>query len=129
VILRPRVPAKFTLPLLRGVSENANRLMRKRRVVKAMEMMDDLGEMAGPVGEINVSDLSNLVVSERIDGRVVTLLLGEERFRARMSYFLMSYREIKAKRPDATTFDLRLDGVIAADKTNHFAEGDQNDVR
>src|SRR5208282_258804 len=110
VILRPRVPAKFTLPLLKGVSAGEDRFMRKRRVAKAMEMMDELGDMAAPVGEINVSDLSNLVISERVDGRVVTLLLGEERFRARMSYFLMSYSEIKAKRPEATTFDLRLDG-------------------
>lgn len=129
VILRPRVPAKFTLPLLRGVGEREDRRMRKRRVAKAMAMMDELGDMAAAVGEINVSDLSNLVVSERIGGRVVTLLLGEERFRARMSYFLMSYPEVKAKRPDAATFDLRLDGVIAAGKTNQFAEGDQNDVR
>jgi cell division protein FtsQ len=129
VILRPRVPAKFTLPLLRGVGENEDRFMRKRRVAKAMAMLDDLGELAAPVGEINVSDLSNLVVSERIDGRVVTLLLGELSFRARVSYFLSSYPEIKARRPDATTFDLRLDGVIAADKTNRFAEGDQGDVR
>jgi len=129
VILRPRVPAKFTLPLLRGVGEHEDPHMRKKRVAKAMAMMDELGDMAAAVGEINVSDLSNLVVSERIGGRVVTLLLGEERYRARMSYFLMSYPEVKAKRPDAATFDLRLDGVIAAGKTSQFAEGDQNDVR
>jgi len=129
MILRPRVPAKFTLPLVRGVSESEDRLMRKRRIAKAMAMLDDLGEMAAAVGEINVSDLSNLVISERIGGRVVTLLLGEESFRTRMSYFLSSYPEIKDKRPDATTFDLRLDGVIAAGKADQFAEGDQNDVR
>jgi cell division protein FtsQ len=129
MILRPRVPAKFTLPLVRGVRESEDRPMRKRRVAKAMAMMDELGEMAAAVGEINVSDLSNLVVSERIGGRVVTLLLGEDSFRNRMAYFMSSYPEIKAKRPDATTFDLRLDGVIAAGKADQFAEGDQNDVR
>lgn len=129
VILRPRVPAKFTLPLVSGVDERQDGIERKRRIGKAMAMMDALGEMAAPVGEINAADLSNLVVSEKVDGRVVTLLLGEEKFRERMNYFLNSYPEIKAKRPNATVFDLRVDGTIAANGASELVTGVPNNVR
>jgi len=128
-ILRPRVPAKFTLPLVTGVDQRQDAVGRKRRIAKVMSMMEELGDTAAPIGEVNARDLSNLVVSEKIDGRVVTLLLGEEKFKARMNYFLNSYPEIKAKRPNATIFDLRVDGTIAADGGGDSATGAPNNVR
>ena len=51
-------------------------------------------------------------MAEHVDDRVVNLMLGEENYLSRMSNFLNNYNEIKAKRPDATTFDLRVDNMI-----------------
>ncbi len=63
---------------------------------------------------MNVADPNNLTVEEHVDNSVVTLLLGDDNYADRLQNFVASYPEIKAKRPDATTLDLRVDGVITA---------------
>jgi hypothetical protein len=49
-----------------------------------------------------------------VEGSVVNLMFGDENYTERLQNFLSNYSEIKAKRPDATTLDLRVDGVITA---------------
>lgn len=114
VILRPRVPEKFTLPLVTGIKETDQPLDRKIRVRKALAMLKDLGSLADPISEVDAADPANLVASEKIDGRVVMLKLGEENYKSRLSYFISAYPEIKARRPDANVFDMRVDGSAAA---------------
>jgi hypothetical protein len=61
-----------------------------------------------------VADPNNLVVEERVNDSVLTLFLGDENYAERVQNFLNNYDEIKAKRPDVTRLDLRVDGVITA---------------
>jgi cell division protein FtsQ len=128
VILRPRVPAKFTLPLITGVREQENPYDRRARVHRVLDLLKDLGTLAASVSDVDASDPSNLVVSEKVDGRVVSLMLGDENYRARLVTFTGAYPQIKANRPDATTFDLRVDGDIGVWSAGKSSVGDKNSV-
>ena len=113
-ILRPKVAAKFTLPVVTGVRESEPVETRRGRVRRALAMLREIGPLADGISEVNVADPNNLVVAEHVDNRVVYLMLGDEDFAARIKNFLANYGEIKAKRPNATTLDLRVEGVITA---------------
>ncbi len=114
LILRPRVAAKFTLPVITGIRENERVDDRKARVLRVLSMLKDLGPLSRDVSEIDVSDPNNLVVAEHVDNAVINLMLGEENYAERLQNFLNNYAEIRSRRPDATTLDLRVDGVITA---------------
>jgi cell division protein FtsQ len=114
VILRPRVPARFTLPVITGIGEKEAVEDRRARVHRVLGMLKEIGSLGKEISEINVSDPNNLVVAEHVEGSVVNLMLGDENYTERLQNFLSNYSEIKAKRPDATTLDLRVDGVITA---------------
>jgi hypothetical protein len=77
-------------------------------------MLKEIGSLASQISEINIADPNDLIVAEHIDNNVVNLMLGDENFTERLQNFLANYSEIKEKRPDATTLDLRVDGVITA---------------
>ncbi len=112
IILRPRVPARFTLPLIKGVREQEDPLTRRARVRQVLAMLYDLGPLGASVSDVDATDTSNLVISEKMDGRVFSLMVGEENYRSRIMNFQANYSQIKGARPDATTFDLRVDGDI-----------------
>ena len=113
-ILRPRVAAKFTLPVISGIREAEPLDNRRARVHRVLAMLKEIGSLAGQISEINVADPNDLIVSEHIDNAVLNLMLGDDNYTERLQNFLANYSEIKSKRPDATTLDLRVDGVITA---------------
>jgi cell division protein FtsQ len=113
-ILRPRVAAKFTLPVITGIREDESLANRRARVRRVLAMMKDIGSLAGQISEVDVSDPNNLVVEEHVENAVVTLYLGDENYSDRLQNFLANYAEIRSRRPDATVIDLRVDGVISA---------------
>jgi len=113
-ILRPRVAAKFTLPVITGVREDETIESRRARVLRALDMFEDIGPLGAQISEVDVSDPNNLVVAEHVGNDVVNLVIGDENYAERLRNFLANYSEIKEKRPDATTLDLRVDGVITA---------------
>ncbi len=119
-ILRPRVAAKFTLPVIAGVRENETVESRRARVMRALEMLKEIGPLGAQVSEVDVSDPNNLLVAEHVGNDVVNLMVGEENYAERLRNFLANYSEIKEKRPDAKTLDLRVDGVITAVGENRF---------
>lgn len=114
MILRPRVAAKFTLPVITGIREAERVDDRKARVARVLAMLKDLGALSAGISEVDVSDPNNLVVAEHVQDSVINLMMGEENYAERLQNFLNNYSEIRAKRPDAMTLDLRVDGVITA---------------
>lgn len=112
-ILRPRVPAKFTLPVITGIREPEPVASRRARVRRVLAMLRDIGPLAGGISEINAADPNNLIVAEHVDDRVVNLMLGDENYAARLRTFIDSYKNMNPH-PDAVTWDLRLDGSIVA---------------
>ncbi len=113
-ILRPRVKSKFTLPVITGIRESEAIENRRARVRRVLGMLRSVGTLAGEISEIDVSDPNNLVVAEHVDNRVVNLMLGDDNYADRIRNFLANYQEIKAKRPETKTLDLRVDGIITA---------------
>lgn len=111
-ILRPRIAAKFTLPVLAGIREQDDLESRGTRVRRVLEMVKELGPMASQISEIDVSEQGNIKIAKQMDGRLITLLMGDENFASRMTNFVNNYSEIKSTRPDATTLDLRVDDRI-----------------
>ena len=123
-ILRPRVAARFTLPVITGIEESEELGSRRARVRRVMAMLNEIGSRAEQISEVNVKDPNNLIVGEHVDNRVINLMLGDENYAARLQNFLSSYGEIKT-RPggaEATTLDLRVDGVITAVGEEHRGE-------
>src|SRR5581483_8031684 len=113
-ILRPRVKAKFTLPVITGVRETETLEDRRARVRRVLAMLKEIGPLGGEISEINVADPNNLIVAEHVKDGVVNLMLGDENYADRLQNFLTNYGEIKAKRPDTKMLDLRVDGLITA---------------
>jgi cell division protein FtsQ len=111
-ILRPRVAARFTLPVITGIRESEARENRRARVRRVLGMLREIGPLAEQISEVNVADPNNLVVAEHVDNGVVNLMPGDENYTDRLQNFLANYEEIKSKRPDAKTLDLRVDGAI-----------------
>jgi cell division protein FtsQ len=111
-ILRPRVAARFTLPVIKGIRESEERTDRRARVRRVISMLQSLGTLASHISEVDVSDPNNLIVAQHMDDRVLNLMVGDENFSTRMSNFINNYNEIKSKRPDAVNFDLRVDNMI-----------------
>ncbi len=79
---------------------------------RVLGLLHDLGPLAGEVSEVDASDLNDLMAAERVEDGVVNLMLGDENYSKRLRNFVDSYPAIRAKRPNVTTFDLRVDGVI-----------------
>jgi cell division protein FtsQ len=115
-ILRPRVAAQFTLPVITGIRETEPLENRRARVRRVLAMLTAIGPLWEQISEINASDPNNLIVAEHVDNRVVNLMLGEENYQSRLRHFLANYAEIETKQggKNATTLDLRIDGVITA---------------
>jgi hypothetical protein len=111
-ILRPRVAAKFTLPVIKGIRETEPRDDRRARVRRVLSMLESLGSLADHVSEVDAADPNNLMVAQHMDGRILNLMMGDENYSTRMSNFIKHYDEIKLKRPDAVNFDLRVDNMI-----------------
>jgi cell division protein FtsQ len=112
VILDPPLKAAFHLPILAGVLEDETAEQRGIRVRRAERLMRELGPLAEKISEADVTDLDDLKVTEKLDGRAVTLMLGEHNFRTRLENFLDHYTGIHRRIPQVTTFDLRLDDRI-----------------
>jgi len=111
-VILPQSPGRFHLPVLTGVHPRDPLPERRARVQRMLRLLHDLGGMADKVSEIDVSDGDNLKVIQPYEGRMVTLLLGDQDLGARYQNFVSHYGEIKQKLPGATTLDLRLEDRI-----------------
>ncbi len=122
IILRPRVAAQFTLPLISGIQETEDVENRKARVRRALAMLRDVGSLSNQISEVDVTDVNNIIVAEHVGNNVVNLMMGSENFQDRLVNFLANYNEIREKRPDASVLDLRVDGAITAVGDKHFEQ-------
>jgi cell division protein FtsQ len=111
-ILEPPLKAPFRLPLLDGVPVGESPDKRARRVRRMEQVLRDLGGLADKVSEVDASDLDSLKISEQVQGRQVSLLMGDRNFSSRLKNFLAHYPDIRRRMPQAATFDLRLDDRI-----------------
>jgi cell division protein FtsQ len=111
-VILPPVADRFHLPVLKGVRSSDSAPERRERVRRMTRLMQDLDPAADKIAEVDVSDRTNLKITQAHDGRMVTLMLGDQNYGLRYKNFLNHYAEIKQKLPDATTLDLRLEDRI-----------------
>lgn len=123
VMLRPRTPGTFHLPVVHGVSGQDDPYTRKERIHRMQRLMRDLGPLGERVSEIDVSNADNLKVTHPLDGRAVVLLLGDRNFAQRMQNFLTHFPEIRQHTPNAVILDLRLEDRITATENSGTREG------
>lgn len=108
----PERPHHFDLPMLHGITLNERASMRGVRVRRMQYLLKELGPLADNVSEIDVSNLDNLKVTEKMQDHATKLILGDRNFRSRLQNFLDHYGDIRKRLPDARVLDLRLDDRI-----------------
>ncbi|MBL8232549.1 MAG: FtsQ-type POTRA domain-containing protein [Bryobacterales bacterium] len=114
VILPVPQGEKLNFAVLTGISENEAVESRRTRVRQALAMQQEIGSLTSHISEIDVRDPGNIQVLAQIDQDVLTLKLGNRNFLSRLKDFLAHYPDIRSKRPDARSFDLRIDHQIFA---------------
>ncbi|HEY4362210.1 MAG TPA: FtsQ-type POTRA domain-containing protein [Bryobacteraceae bacterium] len=103
---------RYQLPRLDGVSAFDPVPKRRQQMGRFLNLMKELGVAGLKVTEVDISDADDLKIQEPLDGRTVTLLLGDQHFALRHQSFLNYYAEIHKKLPKATVLDLRLEDRI-----------------
>lgn len=111
-VILPPARDRFNLPVLAGVKASDPIAERRERVGRLLRFMNEVGETGKDISEVDVSDRDNLKARQPYEGRVVTLLLGDQHFQARYQNFRNHIAEIKRKLPGASTLDLRLEDRI-----------------
>jgi cell division protein FtsQ len=108
VILDPQRSEPMSLAVLSGISPKEPETTRRERVKRFLRLQADLGTLMDDISEIDVSDQENLKVTRVMDGRAVTLMLGDQDFLQRYRNFLDNHVEIGKRLGNAVLLDLRL---------------------
>ena len=108
----PRV--RFRLPVLSGLTDQQTEAERSVRVHAMQHLLDDLGQQAKDISEINAANTTDMRLIAAIDGHAVELWVGDQHYRSRYVHFLEHYPEIRRHSEQAAVFDLRLDDRILA---------------
>lgn len=111
-ILFPQSPGQFRLPVLLGLDDRQSEEDRKLRVKRFLRLVAEAGDRASKISEVDVKDPANLKVMLDEGGRIITLIVGNRHYKRRFEKFRLSFPDIQRREPDATTFDLRIDGSI-----------------
>jgi cell division protein FtsQ len=111
-VILPPATDRFHLPVLQGVHARDPLADRRDRVQRMLRLLHALGGNAEKIAEVDVTDREDLRVTQPYDGRMVTLLLGDQNFAVRYQNFLNHYAEIREKMPGANSLDLRLEDRI-----------------
>jgi cell division protein FtsQ len=112
VLLEPPPQAKFTFPVLGGVTEQQSEAQRLVRVRAMQALLTELGPLAKDVSEVNAESVQNLKIITQVNGRALELVLGDGNYARRLESFLSHYPEIHKRIPGVSVFDLRLDHQI-----------------
>lgn len=114
VVLRSRAPLQVELPLLVGIRESDRLEVRRARVKRMVQLLNDLSPYRSNVQEIDVAEPANLRIGYDIQGKLVVLILGEERFRERLELFLKHYPGIQDRVLPRSVLDVSLEGRVIA---------------
>jgi cell division protein FtsQ len=123
VFLDPQRSIKFKLPVLTGMKLNETEKARQERITRLQRLQQELGSLMDRISEVDVADPDNIRVTTQMDGRAVTLMLGNQSLRLRMENFLNNYVEIRKRMPSAKVLDCRLpDRITAVEESSNRAE-------
>ncbi|MFB3829095.1 MAG: cell division protein FtsQ/DivIB [Bryobacteraceae bacterium] len=112
VLLEPPAQARFSFPVLSGITEAQGEPERRARVRAMLRLLEDLGNASKDISEVNAAELDNLKVVAQFENIAIELVLGDRNFARRYETFVAHYPEIRKRTPEARRFDLRLDDRI-----------------
>ncbi len=104
----------YELPLLTGTHPEQAKSVRRSHVAQMLRVLEELGDLAGRVSEIDVSDPVSMWVICQADGDWFRINLGDRNFRERLKGFLDHLPEVRKYSPGARQFDLSVDGQFLA---------------
>ena len=122
-VILPNAADRFHLPVLRGVRSSDPLSDRRDRVQRMLRVLRELGGNAEKLAEVDLTDRSSVKVAQTYDGRLLTLILGDQHFALRYRNFLNHYAEIREKLPGASALDLRIEDRITV--VGQAAEGNK----
>jgi hypothetical protein len=103
--------------VLTGLSGREPEASRGIRVRQALHLLEQAGPLGAFLSEIDVRDPGDLQATLKVDTGVVAVHVGGKDFGVRLRRFLKHYPDIQKRRPEARTFDLRMDDrIIAVDE-------------
>jgi cell division protein FtsQ len=111
-IMEPPPRAEYHLPVLLGARRDRPPAVRREVVRRMLRLLSDAGEAASRISEIDAGNAGNLKVIEQADNRILTLLVGDRDFRARLDRFHSYYPQIRDQLGETATLDLRVDNRI-----------------
>jgi cell division protein FtsQ len=110
VLLESPPNAKFSLPVLHGITEAGTNEKRAASIAPALRLLAGIGSAASQVSEINVALPDNLRITVLKGDRAVELWLGERNLAQRFQVFERTYEKMREHAPRAPIFDMRIDG-------------------
>lgn len=134
VLLRLPPRGDFALPVLSGLSWQQPLAERRDRVAVMLRLLEQAGEYASRISEVDVSNPEDVVVVEALQGGAVRLRVGSENFAERLKKFHDYYPQIKGSATGPELYDLRPDGQIVqilagADGPKATGPGSRNHAR
>lgn len=100
--------ASFDLPVVVGVGPDVEEKAREYRMRRVKRLLDEFGPEVRNLAEIDATDTDNLKVMRAIQGRAITLLLGNRNFAAPYAGFMANAENLLGRFPRAISFDLRI---------------------
>lgn len=112
VLLRLPPRGDFALPVLSGLSFEQPPAERRDRVALMLRVLEQAGEYASQISEVDASNPDDVVVVEALNEGVVRLRIGGENFGERLKKFHDYYPQISRAASGPQFYDLRPDGQI-----------------
>ncbi len=112
VIMEPPARAEYHLPVFLGLRRDKGPAARREAVHRMLRLLAEAGPASARISEVDAADPDNLKVTEQIGDRILTLLVGDRRYRERLERFHSYYPQIQNQLGTAATLDLRIDNRI-----------------
>lgn len=114
VILEPRGPTGFKLPVLMGINPEESRDVRQAKVRRMQRVIQEAGALSERISDFDIASLENVKVTMPVENRALVLFLGSQHYAAKLQNFLRHYAEVRRRLPNAVVFDLRIEDRITA---------------
>lgn len=119
VVLDPPRTYDADLPMLTGIRPREDQETRKNKVHRSLKMLAELGELKQNVSDVDATDITNLKITAKQDGRAVRLLLGDRNYQRRYRTFLDHYEGMRNRIVRNCVVDLQTDGHIYVLRGKH----------
>ena len=113
-LLQVNGPIPHSMPLLIGVRPGEDVERRRRRVLKLLQVLEELRDSREHIQEVDVTDPENLRITYQIQDQHVILILGNESFQQRVGTFLRYFEGIRERLAPRAILDVSMKNRISA---------------